>query len=222
MPTAQVGTLRTHSDGTMLECHQSDDRCSIGTAAFRLEFVWIGDRWTHGLLTGPVPPAPGTWQPLVLAVESDPARDGPRRVVSPTFQELHLETGGDAPRALLVGQSGPHHFSAVFTVQERAVGVTIEVEVADRCRAEIDAMASTYQVDRPPGALREATPAQATWDLGDPTANVLVFEGVASAQVGVSEGGRRATRVQAGTVIEPRRATHCWSYRWRYVTGGMS
>ncbi len=73
------------------------------------------------------------------------------RVVSPAYQQLQFQEDGRAVQALLVGQSGPHHFSAVFAVEERDVSTAgrprSTVDVADRCRGPVEALASTYTVD---------------------------------------------------------------------------
>ena len=70
-------------------------------------------------------------------------------------------------QALLVGQSGPHHFSAVFTVAERGRRrSSIEVDVADRCRAPVEALASTYLVDaRVRATWSTPSPTGIAWDL---------------------------------------------------------
>ncbi len=75
------------------------------------------------------------------------------RVVSPTYQQIHLEQdkAKGVVRAFLVGQSGPHHFSAAFEVAERPHGAVIDVDVADRCRAPVEYLAATYAVEPSPG-----------------------------------------------------------------------
>ncbi len=75
------------------------------------------------------------------------------RVVSPAYQQIHLEQdkAKGVVRAFLVGQSGPHHFSAAFEVAERPHGAVIDVDVADRCRAPVEYLAATYAIEPSPG-----------------------------------------------------------------------
>ena len=115
----------------MLELVVDGDRRSIATPGLRLAFRWQMDRWLHAVEVGP------SLRPVAWPIEGDPTRDDPSRVVSPAYQQLEFQEGGGGHQALLVGQSGPHHFSAVFTVRGGEKGAEISVDVADRCRSPV-------------------------------------------------------------------------------------
>src|SRR5262245_21952135 len=62
---------------------QGDNRADASGSGLRIGFVHIGDRWTHLLA---LPGERGI--ELARAVEGQPDRDEPERVVSPLYQEL--------------------------------------------------------------------------------------------------------------------------------------
>ena len=195
----------------MIQSEEADESRAIVAAGLRLEFRRLSDRWTHAL---DVDAATGRRR-LAQAVEADADRDDPARVVSPTYQEIHIQADGPAIRVFLVGQSGPHHFSAVFTVEESAEGIVIEGDVADRCRAGVMALASTYVVEATSGDLLDADAARASWALSD--LGRLAFEVVAPGSLALAEGGRRGTQVQAGARIDRDARTHRCQYLWRWT-----
>jgi hypothetical protein len=187
-----------------------DDLRSISGPDFALVFRKLGDRWTHALevsrsLDGPR-------ETIARAVEWDAERDDPERVASPIFQELQFQadTHG-SPRAFLLGMSGRHHFSAVFSLKDESTGVEIHVDLADRCRDEVLAIGSTYTVMLRSGELRAADETAIDWDLGTSS---LKFGARASTRVGMAEAGRTATRVQALASSVRDHPTRRWSYAW--------
>jgi len=190
---------------------EGDDRKSILLPPFRLDFAWLGDRWTHELRAA----SGAAWTSLVRAVEGDAGRDDPARVVSPAYQQLHLQQDGPRASALLVGQSGPHHFSAAFTVREEADVIVVEADVADRCRSGNVVLSCTYVVEATSGDLLDADPARAAWSLRD--SGRLAFEVTAPGSLALAEGGRRGTQVQAGARIDPETRTHRCQYLWRWT-----
>jgi len=210
----------------MPELEIQDDRQAIVAGDFRLTFRWAGDRWAHELEhRGPRDP-----RPLARSFEAAAEHDGPARVVSPAFQQLSFQEVGPKIQALLVGQSGPHHFSAVFEVEGRKSRrsddwpypedpqtVAIKVEVADRCRAPVEGLASTYRVAADSGELSGEPPGdgppELTWDLGP---NRLGFVAPPPARVALAEDGRRATRVQAVAASPPGLSTYRWTYYWQW------
>ncbi len=199
----------------MIRTEEADESRSIVVAGLRLEFRRLADRWTHAL---EIDADPGRRR-LLQAVEGDADRDDPARVVSPTYQELHLQQDGSAVLALLVGQSGPHHFSAAFTVREEAGAIVIEADVADRCRSGIAVLSCTYVVEATSGDLLDADTAQASWSL--PDLGRLAFEVVAPGSLALAEGGRRGTQVQAGARITPDAQTHRCQYLWRWTPASL-
>jgi len=192
----------------MPELVTDGDLRSIATPTLRLAFRWVGDRWTHALEVGRDARVPIAWP-----IEGDPARDDPARVVSPAFQQLEFQEAGSGLQALLVGQSGPHHFSAVFTVEESGGGAAVTVDVADRCRGPVEALASTYWVDAVSGDLVDADESAIRWSVAG---GRLGFEATPPTRAQLSEAGRRATRVQATAPIVAGVHTHRCIYRWRW------
>lgn len=197
----------------------ADDGRAIVTPSLRLAFRWAGDRWAHALeAIGPGPDP----RPILLArtLEGDAGSDHPARVLSPAYQQLHWRRVDDRAEAMLVGQSGPHHFSAVFSVLEDEHRAVVAVDVADRCRAEVEALACTYTVGATSGDLVEAGPDRIAWDLGrgtDPEpgpAGLLTFSATGPARASMAEAGRRAVRVQAVARIDPGQQTHRCLYQW--------
>jgi hypothetical protein len=190
-----------------IACESGDSR-SIEAGDFRLVFRWLGHSWTHWIEFG------GQLRVLALALEGDPDRDHPARVVSPAYQQIHFQAEGSTWQALLVGQSGPHHFSAVFDFEDREPGeVRIGVDIADRCRGPIEALASTYTVDARSDELVDASPSRAAWDFGP---GRLTFAATSPAQVALAEAGRRATQIQALAGLDSGLATHRLAYTWHW------
>lgn len=191
---------------TVIAIEEGGDRHAIVTSRLCLTFQWTGDRWSHTL----------EWPGAVAArsIESDPRRerDEPARVVSPAYQQVGFQRDGARVQALLVGQAGAHHFAAAFTVQETGGATVVEVDVADRCRADVSAPASTYAVRLTSSDLRDADPARIVWEAGGER---LTFESAEPPSLlTLAEAGRGATRVQAGAPIRPETATRRWAYRW--------
>jgi hypothetical protein len=191
---------------------EEGDSRSIAAGSLRLAFRWTGHSWLHAVehldRDESIP------RVLALSREGDVARDDPRRVVSPAYQQIHFQGEGPVVQALLVGQSGPHHVSAVFDFEEHARGeVTIRVDVADRCREPVDALASTYVVGARSDALVEADPARAAWSFGP---GRLTFAAIPPARVALAEAGRLATSIQALAGPQPGAATRRYLYTWRW------
>lgn len=175
-----------------------EGRRTLAAGGLAVEFRRLADRWTHAILVDGLP--------LAAATEVD----GPdeTRVVSPTYQEIQLQ-GDDT--ALLMGQSGPHHFSAVFRLIETQGGVTLDIDVADRCRRPVAFLAATYLVERTSSELVDAGPSAIEWSTDS---GRLRLEAGGSGRVGLAEAGRRATRAQAEGVVIEGSHTHRLTYRW--------
>ncbi|HEV3168655.1 MAG TPA: hypothetical protein VGZ22_31910 [Isosphaeraceae bacterium] len=149
--------MRTPSAIAQFEA--TEDRRAIVTPALRLVFRWTEDRWTHEIQVR----RDDGWFTLAESIEADRDRDDPARVVSPAYQQFHHQQDDAGIQAMLLGQSGPHHFSAVFSVKEVEDGTEVCVDLADRCRAEIEALACTYQVRATSSELAEADPERVVW-----------------------------------------------------------
>lgn len=198
----------------MVGIESSDDRHTFLTPFGRVEFFWRDDRWVHALTPG----VRCDGLPRVETVEGDPDRDNPARVVSPAYQQAHVETGPDGiSRMLLVGQSGPHHFSAAFAIEADEAGATLDVDVADRCRSPIEALAATYQAG-PTSAEFDGDPRSSfAWTLGGAR---LALEAGPHASLAVESAGygpSLLTQVVAG--LDPASHTHRLRYRWRWSSG---
>ncbi|HWE36286.1 MAG TPA: hypothetical protein VG406_06910 [Isosphaeraceae bacterium] len=194
----------------MADNDPNDVRWQVRAPGLVVEFHRLGDRWTHDVAVGPR----GAPAVVAVAVEADAERDGPTRVVSPTYQELDFERGADRVGALLLGQAGPHHFSAVFAVWEDPGQVGVVVDVADRCRVPVESLACTYRLDLPAAALRSADPGAIAWDL---PGGRLEFMAKEPARVAVAEAGRRGTLVQAEAGIDSKSHTQRCLYRWLWT-----
>jgi hypothetical protein len=185
---------------------EGGDRHTVVTPRLRLTFQWAGDRWSHTLeWTGPA---------IVRSVESDPQReyDEPALVISPAYQQVGFQKNDASVQALLVGQAGSHHFSAAFTVQESPRETIVEVDVADRCREPVEALACTYTVGLTSSELVDADSSRIVWEC---TGGRITLEAAEPrALLTLAEAGRGATRVQAAASIRPGTATHRWAYRW--------
>lgn len=199
----------------MIEIEETDQARAIATRDVRLRFLWNGQRWTHAVEIGPERSV------FAESVEGDPDRDDPARVVSPTYQELRFQTDGPRTMALLVGRSGPHHFSAVFTVQEFSVDdvdtrrAVVEVDLADRCRSPITALACTYQVVAKPLDLISGDHEYLTWRSGIPTPESVRL-GATDGRVSVSESGRRGNLVQINAQLNLEQMTQRLIYFWHF------
>jgi hypothetical protein len=200
----------------MVMFRKSESGGSIGTLDFRLDFHWRGDRWVHELAVA----SAGGFVRVVQSFESDPERDDPRRVVSPTYQQMEIQDSPNGPGALLLGQSGQHHFSAVFSVRELGRGVEVEVDVADRCRTPVEALAATYKVLLATGDLQGATAERVVWQPSWGNAAELHLIGTETTRVIVAEGGRQGMRVQADAALDPKDSTHRCKYRWLWLRSG--
>jgi hypothetical protein len=184
----------------------------VQTNRLRLIFHWNGDRWEHRIeyFDGNL-----IRRPFALSVEGDPERDDPTRVISPAYQQIQFQAAGPKiTQVLLVGQSGPHHFSAVFAMEETDFEqVSIKVDVADRCRGPVDALASTYNVAATSSNLVGADPTLAAWDFGS---DRLTFSSVPPAQIVLAEAGRQGTQIQALASPAQDSPTRRFLYTWHW------
>ncbi|MGC8644264.1 MAG: hypothetical protein ACP5XB_30760 [Isosphaeraceae bacterium] len=192
----------------------------------RLDFVRVGESWTHDLrllTTGWVLPADG---PAIIAssVEIDPDRDEPTRIVSPVYQEIQRhEFSGEQVRgqcALLTGRVFKHIFSAALTLADDAnepAFTVLEIDVADRCREPVESLAATYLVRLGSNEVVEAGPHAITWSGGAIGTARLELRCDPPGRLALAEAGRQATRVQALADINPGDFTHRLRYRWRWT-----
>lgn len=192
----------------VLELESSDDRRAIVTPSLRLVFFWTGDRWRHQVELGDL-------GPLVASVEILGDHRDHARVLSPAYQQFHWEHRGRSVHAMLLGQSGPHHFSAVFTVCEMAEGAEVTVDVADRCRSEVTELAATYHVRLLGGDLATAEPERVAWS--PVSGKRLIFTAQPQARIALAEAGRQATRVQVLAGPRPKDYTHRLAYAWQWL-----
>lgn len=188
---------------------QTDDTFTIDAAPLCLAFRRVGERWVHDLeLDG---------QTIARSVEFDPDRDDPDRPVSPAFQQLSGQELPDKTRALLVGQWGRHHGSAVFSVVHQGKGVMVEADLAVRSLSPLLSLASTYLVRMTSSDLIDAGPSGIIWNVVGASSGRLRFEpGNEPSRVGLAEAGRAATRVQVTVPISADAPHQRLIYRWRW------
>ena len=194
----------------LVEVEGSDERALIAPG-FRLAFRWTGDRWSHAIGLGPGGP-PATF---AESVEADPVRDAQGGPTSPTYQDLHFHKEAGVHHALLVGQFGPHHYSAEFRVapMDEAGGVELRVDIADRTRSGDGPLAATYRLEVPPWRLADASSVAARWDVE--TVGNIGLECPDGRLAVIEEGPSRslAQVLTASTATEPTRRL---IYRWQF------
>jgi hypothetical protein len=194
-----------------------EDRQFRVAPGLRLEFHKAGERWTHQLSLGAGADEPPHLALLAATVESDPERDDPARVVSPVYQDLQDHPAPEGERALLTGQSTPHHFSAVVTVGRGGPIAVVSFDIADRCRAPIAVLAATYLVPLGSSALESAGPEGILWGGAALGLGRLEFKAGGGGTVALAEAGRQAVRVQALARLDPTTHTQRLLYSWRWT-----
>jgi hypothetical protein len=213
--------------GSEFTWEQGEDRFLLRGAGVRITFARVGDRWTHHAAFGDESAGDLHLAEVASAIEGDPERDDPARVVSPVYQEIQQhEFASDQIRGiclLLTGQSFRHHFSAAVSLFRDPASprfIVLDVDVADRCRAPVSSLAATYMVHLSSSELVAAGPHEIAWAgtaLGD---GRLELECDLPATLALAEAGRQATRVQALAAIDPATSTHRLRYRWRWDSSG--
>ena len=197
---------------------QTEDRADMCGPGLRVAFARPGAVWTHSLI---VPDEEEL--EVARAVETDPERDDPGRVVSPVYQDIqrHQSAPGSGLCLLLTGTLSKHHFSAVISLgrdTDRPGGLTLDVDIADRCRAPVEHLTATYTVRLNSGKLGRSGPDAITWDNVGAEMGRLGIEAVAPSTLVLAEAGRSATRVQVMAAIQPGSFTHRLHYRWRWTS----
>src|SRR4051812_43482649 len=173
------------------------DRCTrtIRTARLQLSFCWGIDRWHHEVSVR----SGAKWLRVAGSSELGPAPDRPGRVSCPAYQQFHYQDGDGRGFALLVGQSGLHHFSASFEVEDGPAASQIRVDVADRVRVDDPWLACTYLAFRTPFAMTVDAPARIAWEIPEAGRLTLSQAGPADrpSRVVVGELTREAKAVLA-------------------------
>lgn len=202
----------------LIVIEESDDERRMVAPTLAIRFRWTGDRWAHDLEIG----TEVQRVRLARSFEESPDQGDPIRVVSPTYQELQVRQDGDNAQALLVGRSGPHHYSAVVHLRVGADGSCAEFEVADRCRSEVQALASTYVIDPVIGERAndddDHPDVNVIWQcpLGEVRYVRLSVPGPAwTARIQLAPARPPAyLRAQAEARLIPGAATQVYRYRW--------
>jgi hypothetical protein len=208
--------------GAEIAFDQTDERLSFHGMGWTVRFHRAGDHWTHSFWFGTPDHGPSE---VISAVESQPERDDPMRIVSPVYQELHRHEPArertDSVCLLLTGHFFQHHFSAAISVFHDPVFpsyVVVDFDVADRCRSPVLSLASTYLIRLGSSDLAEADPHEIAWYPGGIVPGRLELQCGPPCGLALAEAGRQATRVQAFAAIDPATFTHRLRYRWRWET----
>jgi hypothetical protein len=149
----------------------TDDERIIVLPNFRLRFRRVGDRWTHALsIQG------RSWVTFAKALEWDQPADDPTKVVSPVFQELHSQGESEL---LLVGQAGPHYFSASVQASYRIrdgfnphgaqgcwASSVFSFDIAQRCSIAVDFVECNYATYCRKPVLYDCTKEESWSDIG--------------------------------------------------------
>ncbi len=133
-----------------LEFEQDDRRLALThrRSGLLLVFQFQGNVWTHSL--GRISPSNPDQATALLAVEAPPGAAPDTMPPSPSFQELHYDPAQQPHQVLLVGKFGPHHYSAVFSINEvtrldlENESVLLDIDIADRCQKPVPVLSSTY------------------------------------------------------------------------------
>jgi hypothetical protein len=210
---------------------QTDDRVGLRIPGGRLDFLRIGERWTHELrLIQTAWALPDHW-PAVIAssVETDLERDDPQRIVSPVYQEIQRhEFSADqicGQCVLLTGRAFKHNFSAAVTLAhdvDEPAFVVLDIDVADRCREPVESLAATYLARLGSSELVDAGPHAVCWSGGSIGSARLELHSDRPARLALAEAGRQSTRVQVLGTIHPGEFTHRLRYRWRWSAASAS
>jgi hypothetical protein len=206
---------------------QSDDCFIVRGPGGQVKFMQADGHWTHHLAFRTGINAETEETSLVSAIEPQPGQEDPTRVVSPLYQELQRnENLGNRMRGaclLLTGLMHEHHFSASFSVyreQDAERLVVLEIDVADRCRTPVSALAATYLVRLGSSDLADASRHVITWSGftqgAKPSPSRLELRCDPPGSVALAEAGRNATRVQVLAAVDSTTFTHRLRYRWRW------
>ena len=196
----------------MPEIEISSGHQAIITSCFQFRFEWMSDRWKQEVVSlGSCASIPRIW-----SLEGVHSPDDPTRVSGPIYQQIDVQHESDGVvRALLVGQSGPHHFSAAVSVEEKPDGAVVDIDVADRCRSPVEALAATYLIESSDAELRHSEGSAAlAWHHPE---SRLIFEADQPTRISAQEGSLGTIRVQALATIDASEQTHRFRYRWRWV-----
>ena len=205
----------------MVSYESSSGTATIVTSCFQLKFRYQEDHWRHEVVSE----GDTASIPRLSSVEATTPQTDHGRVISPTYQQIHLDrTESGVVRALLVGQAGPHHFSASFEVEEDPSGASVAVDVADRCHSPVLALAATYAVERSPGswgriAVTGSTDEDQTnlvLDAANPVCH-LIFSVDPPGHHQLHEDSHGRIQAQALANVDLNNQTHRFRYHWRWV-----
>jgi hypothetical protein len=194
----------------MFKIEGSETGWAIAAPRLRLRFLQNGERWVHHIDIR----RESEWIEVARSFESGPGSDATERVPSPTYQQILVTGSPDEPLVLLLGQHGPHHFSAVFRIREEPHRSYIEVDVADRCRQTIAAPACSYLVTLLVGLLADGSGGWMEWNLDDRKETTLRFQAGRNMDLSACPGGRSALLLQAVTRDDLEHSTRRLTYSW--------
>ena len=208
----------SRESATHFGCQESADRTDMCASGLQVAFARSGCLWTHSIIL-----AIEDGLEIARAVDSDPQRDQPSRVVSPAYQDVqrHETAIAGSLCLLLTGTLFRHHFSAVVSLgpdHGRPDEIILDIDVADRCRTPVDFLAATYTVNLDSGAIADAGRQAIAWDKIGRSQCRLELIAIAPSTLVLAEAGRSATRVQVLADIKPESYTHRLRYRWRWTS----
>jgi hypothetical protein len=205
----------------MFQVIDRPDRRAIITPVARLDFLLVGDRWSHRL----APASAGEDGPPIASSVEAPESAGPQSdPPSPTYQEVTLVAEPDMVRVFCLGQFGPNHFATTFAIRHLtdlpggSLDHTLfEVDIAVRREATDRPLAATYTVHSPPSTLNIVSDYGIGWTWDDPHL-IALFErpmgSPANHRFAVDEAGRAACRVQLVAPGDTGVRTNRLRYNW--------
>lgn len=183
---------------------------TIDVGRWRLEFLWLGDRFAHTLARRAPAGLDDEPRPLWASVEGAPDLAWPP---SPALQYLHRESRpGGVEVALLVGQAGKSHWSLSIALDPDPDSVTWEV--ACRVHDEPTWLGSSYRSTSsdPQRPLRSRW--EWTWTAGVSEVLELSNTGFASpAALELVDAPEPRWCLRPAGTAGPVPRTICWGYR---------
>jgi hypothetical protein len=160
---------------------------------------------------------------------TDPDIDGAQGawIDDPVYQELVLHEPSGAREtglcALLTGSCFDHHFSAVFSLfrdPETPRSIVLDVDVADRCRGQVEKLAATYFVSQSVSCRDtiHATASSAAWQSVSSRSGRLELIAAPPSTLDLSTSSSPGARVQILAEIDKKTHTQRLRYRWRWAS----
>ena len=185
----------------------------------RIGFARTHDRWSHALIHAR--PRAGSRSPGSSRAEPNATTRLASSVPSIRSADCHElpRRGGPLPvddrplvRPSFLGGREPRRRS------RQPEALTLDFDVADRCRAPIESLAATYVLRLDSGALAEASPGRIAWNLDGPSPGRLELLADAPCSLAWPRPAVRRCACKWSRRIQAGNFTHRLRYRWRWTS----